>query len=192
MIPSKQKIFLIRHGETEWTLSDRHTGLTDIPLTSHGKEQALKLKEKLSSTHFRKVLVSPLQRAKLTCQLAGFLGVAEIDEDLVEWNYGDYEGKKTADILKKDPAWDIFTKGAPGGESIADVDRRARRVIKKIRETAGDLALFSSGHILRAIAACWLGMTAAEGKYFQLSTASISTLGYEHENPVILTWNQTS
>ena len=188
----KQQIFLIRHGETEWTLSDQHTGLTDIPLTSHGKEQALKLKERLSSSHFSKVLVSPLQRAKLTCQLAGFLDAAIIDEDLVEWNYGDYEGKKTADILKKDPAWDIFTKGAPNGESIADVDRRARHVIKKIKEAPGNVALFSSGHILRAIAACWLGMTAAEGKFFQLSTASISTLGYERENPVILTWNQTA
>lgn len=188
----KQKIYLIRHGETEWTLSDQHTGLTDIPLTPYGEKQALQLKDKLSVHPFGKVLTSPLKRAKRTCELASLLDHAEIEPDLVEWNYGKYEGKKSSDILKENPSWTIFTHGAPGGESIADVDKRARRVIQKIKNVNGDVAIFSSGHILRVLAACWLGMTAAEGRFFQLSTASISKLGYEHDLPVIILWNQVS
>lgn len=188
----KQRIYLIRHGETEWTISDRHTGLTDLPLTSHGQQQALALGDRLRDHPFKRVFVSPLQRALKTAAIAGFVKQAEIDPDLVEWNYGDYEGRKTEDILKEDPSWSIFTKGAPGGESIADIQKRAHRVLKKVQAISGDVALFSSGHFLRVFTACYLGMTAAEGRYFLLSTASVSILGYEKDNkdsPVIVLWN---
>lgn len=185
----KQKVYLIRHGETEWSLSDQHTGLTDIPLTEHGKIQAAGLKERLKNHPFELVLVSPLQRAYKTCELAGFAKSAQIDPDLVEWDYGNYEGKKTADILKENPSWDVFVDGAPGGESVAAIEKRAKRVLKKIKEANGDVALFSSGHILRVLTACWLGLSGAEGALFALSTASISILGYERETPVITLWN---
>ncbi len=185
----KQKIYLIRHAETEWTVLDKHTGLTDIPLTARGEEQAKALKERLKGHSFARVLVSPLQRAFKTCTLAGFSDKAEVDPDLVEWNYGDYEGKKTADILKTDPTWDIFSSGAPGGESVAAVGQRAKRVLKKIQQIQGDVALFSSGHFLRTLTACYLQLTPAEGRLFLLSPASISILGYEREDPVLLLWN---
>lgn len=129
---------------------------------------------------------------KKTCELAGFSKQFEIDRDLVEWNYGKYEGKKTEEILKEDPSWNLFSKGAPGGESVADVEKRARRVLEKIRNSSGDVALFSSGHFLRALAACWLNLPAADGRLFFLSTASLSILGYEKKDPVILLWNQAS
>lgn len=184
-----KKVYLIRHGETEWSLSDQHTGLTDIPLTERGKTQAEGLKERLKNHPFQLILVSPLQRAYKTCELAGFAKEAKIDPDLVEWDYGDYEGKKTADILKENPSWDIFAEGVPGGETVAEIEKRAKRVLKKIKETKGDVALFSSGHFLRVLTACWLGLSGAEGRLFLLSTASISILGYERETPVIVLWN---
>lgn len=186
------KIYLIRHGETEWTLADRHTGLTDIPLTPKGEEEARALKKQLAGHAFKRVLTSPLQRAKKTCELAGFSEQLEIDPDLVEWDYGKYEGKKTDEILKEDPSWNVFDDGAPGGESVADVEKRAFRVLTKIHNTPEDVALFSSGHFLRALTACWLNLSAAEGRLFFLSTASVSILGYERTNPVILLWNQLS
>ena len=184
------KIYLIRHGETAWTLSDQHTGLTDLPLTHNGEEEARNLKKLLANHSFQRVLASPLQRAKKTCELAGFSKQCEIDPDLVEWNYGKYEGKKTEEILKENPSWNLFSQGAPGGESVADVEKRAHRVLEKIKGTSGDVALFSSGHFLRALAACWLNLSAAEGRFLFLSTASVSILGYEKNDPVILLWNQ--
>lgn len=186
-------VYLARHGETEWSLSGQHTGLTDLPLTPHGEELALRLKKRLEGMRFAKVFTSPLQRAARTCALAGFGGVAETIPELVEWNYGDYEGIKTADIHKKRPDWDLFKHGCPGGESVHQVTLRANRAIEKLREVDGDVLCFSSGHFLRALAACWLGLGAAGGRYFVLSTTSLSALGYEHniDEPVIKLWDET-
>jgi len=187
-----QKVYLIRHGETEWTQTKKHTGLTDIPLTIEGREQARWLKEKLTDKSFKKVFCSPLERAKETCEIAGLMKDAEICDDLVEWDYGDYEGKTTAEIREIDPKWTIFAKGAPNGESIGDIATRAQKVIAKVRDIPGDVAIFSSGHFSRALAARWLQLTVSDGKLFLLSTASISILGFERENPVLITWNQCS
>ena len=191
MTPFQQKVYLIRHGETEWTIANKHTGLTDIPLTIEGKKQAQWLKTKLMHKHFKQVFCSPLLRAKETCEITGFLERAEMDNDLVEWNYGDYEGKTTAEILAKDPSWTIFSKGAPHGETPHDVIFRAEKMISKIKAISGDVILFSSGHFLRSLAATWLHLPIKEGKFFLLSTASLSILGYERETPAIVTWNQT-
>jgi len=185
-----QKVYLVRHGETEWTQSKQHTGLTDIPLTDEGRRQTEWLKSRLKGLHFKKVFSSSLARAKETCEIAGFLNIAEIDEDLVEWDYGDYEGKTTPEILKTDPKWNIFTSGAPGGESIGDVGVRASRVIAKVHQIQGDVLIFSSGHFSRCLAAKWLQYSISEGKHFVLSTASCSILGYEKEDPAILLWNE--
>jgi broad specificity phosphatase PhoE len=186
-------IWLARHGETEWSLSGQHTGLTDLPLTPHGEELALKLKKRLAGMTFAKVFTSPLQRAARTCELAGFGGVVEKLPDLVEWNYGDYEGIKTHDIHKERPDWDLFKHGCPGGESVHQVTMRANRVIERLRAVEGDALCFSSGHFLRALAACWLGLGAAGGRYFVLSTTSLSALSYEHNihEPVIKLWDET-
>ena len=184
-----QKVFLIRHGETEWTASKRHTGLTDLSLLEKGREQAEQLKERLEGLSFKKVFCSPLLRAKETCQIAGFFEEAKIDEDLYEWDYGAYEGLTTAEIHKEDPKWSIFLKGAPKGESIGDVATRAKRMIGKVQGVEGDVAIFSSGHFLRAFAAMWLHLHVQDGRLFALSTASISILGYEHGQPVIIRWN---
>ncbi len=186
-----QKVYLIRHGETEWTQLKKHTGLTDIPLTDEGREQAEWLKNKLGENKFKRVFCSPLERAKETCEIAGFSKQADIDEDLVEWNYGDYEGKTTAEIREIDPKWTIFSKGAPNGESVGDIATRTQRMISKIRAVQGDVAIFSSGHILRALGVHWLHLPVTEGKLLLLSTASVSVLGYERESPVIVSWNQT-
>ena len=186
-----QKVYLIRHGETEWTLSKKHTGLTDIPLTDEGRLQAEWLKGKLEDKKFKKIFCSPLERASETCEIAGLMKQAEIDEDLVEWNYGDYEGKTTAEIREMNPKWSIFTKGALGGESIGDISARTGRVISRLRDIPGDVAVFSSGHFLRALAARWLHLPVTEGRLFLLSTASISILGYERDTPVLVTWNET-
>lgn len=186
-----QKVYLIRHGETEWTEQRKHTGLTDIPLTDEGRLQAGWLKDKLSGLKFKKIYCSPLIRARETCDLAGFGKEAENDDDLVEWDYGKYEGMTTAEIREVDPKWSIFSKGAPNGESIGDVATRTTRVIARVREIPGDVALFSSAHFLRALAARWLQLSVCDGKLFRLSTASISILGYERETPVLLGWNET-
>lgn len=187
-------IYLARHGETAWTISGQHTGLTDLPLTERGAQDASRLKDLLSGETFAKVFTSPLQRAVRTCELAGFGPVAEIDRDLVEWNYGAYEGRRTADILKERPEWRLFRDGCPGGESPADVGARADRVIVRVRVADGDVLLFSSGHFLRMLAARWLGFEPSAGQYFQLSTASLSILGFEHDRsePVIRLWNETA
>jgi broad specificity phosphatase PhoE len=186
-------IWLARHGETEWSLSGQHTGLTDLPLTPHGEELAKKLAPRLKGMSFAKVFTSPLQRARRTCELAGFGAVAEVMPDLVEWNYGDYEGIKTHDIHKDRPDWDLFKHGAPGGESVDQVTARASGVIAKLRAVDGDVLCFSSGHFLRALAGTWLGMGAAGGHLLLLGTTSLSALSYEHniEEPVIKLWNET-
>lgn len=186
-------IALARHGETEWSLSGQHTGLTDLPLTAAGKDQARRLGKRLESLRFGRVLTSPLQRAACTCALAGFGAVAETDPDLVEWNYGDYEGVRTAEILRTRPGWQLFRDGCPGGESPADIGARADRVIARLRAAAGDTLLFSSGHISRVLAARWLGLPPGAGTCFILNTASLSLLGYEHDltEPAIRLWNDT-
>lgn len=186
-----QNVYLVRHGETEWTHLKKHTGLTDIPLTETGRAQTQWLKEKLANKKFKKVFCSPLMRAKETCELTGLLNSAEIDPDLVEWNYGDYEGKTTAEIRELDPKWTIFSKGGPNGESVGDIGARAMRVIAKVRRVQGDVVIFSSGHFLRSLAAKWLQKPITDGKYYLLSTASISVLGFERESPVFVSWNQT-
>jgi len=184
-------ISLARHGETEWSLSGQHTGLTDMPLTANGEEQARRLGERLRGQSFAKVLTSPLQRASRTCALAGFGAVAEIEPDLVEWNYGDYEGVKTHDILHDRPGWQLFRDGCPGGESPDQAGARADRAIARIRAIGGDVLVFSSGHFLRVFAARWLGLPAGGGRYFVLTTASLSVVGYEHDlsEPVIRLWD---
>ena len=186
-------IWLARHGETEWSLSGQHTGLTDLPLTPHGEELAKKLAVRLKGMEFAKVFTSPLQRARRTCEIAGFGGQVEIMPDLVEWNYGDYEGVKTHDIHKTNPGWELFRDGCPGGESVEQVTARASRVIAQLREVDGDVLCFSSGHILRSIAGCWLGLGAAGGRLLLLGTTSLSALSYEHnlQEPAIKQWNET-
>jgi probable phosphoglycerate mutase len=191
MIFTHHKIYLIRHGETEWTLSGKHTGRSDIPLTKNGEEQSANIGRYLKGMGFQKVLTSPLIRAKETCRLAGLFTHALVDEDLREWNYGDYEGITSAEIRAKDPHWTIFTAGAPGGESVADIGARANRVLGTIRSIPGDVAVFSHGHFLRALAARWLEMPPAFGQQLVLSPASLSILGFEKEKPAIITWNQT-
>jgi probable phosphoglycerate mutase len=186
-------IYLARHGETEWSLSGRHTGRTDLPLTAEGEDQARKLGERLSGTRVARVFTSPLQRALRTGELAGFTA-AEPMPDLMEWDYGAYEGIKTAEILATRPGWHLFRDGCPGGETPDQVGTRADRVIAALREVDGDVLCFSSGHILRVLAARWLGLPPGEGRLFVLSTASLSILGYEHDlsEPVIRLWNDTT
>jgi len=186
-------VYLARHGETEWTLTERHTGLTDLPLTARGERNAQGLKERLHGLTFARVFTSPLQRVRRTCELAGFGDRAEIDRDLVEWNYGEYEGRRTVDIHKKRPDCELFHDGCPGGESLDDVGSRADRVIQQVRAVDGNVLVFSSGHFLRVFAARWLGLEAAFGRYFLLSTASFSAVSYEHRlsQPAIQLWNDT-
>jgi len=185
-------VYLARHGETAWSLSGQHTGLTDLPLTRDGERNALALGERLRGLAFAKVFTSPLQRAARTCALAGFGAVADVDRDLVEWNYGDYEGRRTAEILAQRPGWELFRDGCPGGEAAADVGARADRVIARARAITGNVLVFSSAHILRVIAARWLGLPPGGGRYLVLGTGSLSSLGYEHNSaePVIRFWNE--
>jgi len=193
MIQKLPILYLARHGETAWSLSGQHTGLTNLPLTEHGERNARQLGERLRGLTFAKVFTSPLQRAAKTCELAGFGAVAEIDRDLVEWNYGEYEGLRRAEILAKRPGWEIFCDGCPGGESPEQVADRADRVVKCARAANGDALVFSSGHFLRTLAARWLGLEPAAGSFFLLNTASLSALSYEHDlsQPAIELWNDT-
>jgi broad specificity phosphatase PhoE len=186
-------IYLARHGETAWSLSGQHTGLTDLPLTQRGERNARALGEQLKGLKFARVFTSPLQRAHRTCELAGFGAEAEVDPDLVEWNYGEYEGHTTAQIHALRPNWELFRDGCPGGESPDQIGARACRVVSRLRAIPGAVLLFSSGHFLRVLGAQWLGIGPAAGKYLLLSTASLSTLGYEHgvSQPVIRLWNDT-
>jgi broad specificity phosphatase PhoE len=186
-------VYLARHGETAWSLSGQHTGLTDLPLTERGERNARSLGERLKGLTFAAVLTSPLQRAVRTCELAGFGGRAEVDRNLLEWNYGQYEGLRSADIRKERPDWQLFRDGCPGGEAPYQVGARADRVVSRVRAIGDDVLLFSSGHFLRVLAARWLGLEPAAGRYFLLSTASLSALGYEHDRsePVIRLWDDT-
>ena len=184
-------IYVARHGETAWTLSGQHTGLTDLALTERGERNARRLEERLRGLSFTRVFTSPLQRAKRTCELAGFGAVAEIDPDLLEWNYGEYEGRLTRDIHAERPDWQLFRDGCPGGESPSQVSVRADRAIERVRKISGNVLLFSSGHFLRVLAARWLGFEPEAGRFFLLSTASLSGLSYEHNlsQPAIRLWD---
>jgi broad specificity phosphatase PhoE len=186
-------IYLARHGETAWSISGQHTGITDLPLTERGERNAIRLGERLKGLKFAKVFTSPLQRASLTCQLAGFGAEAQLDPDLVEWNYGNFEGLKTSEIYCDHPHWQLFCDGCPGGEMPDQVAARADRVIARVTTVEADVLLFSSGHFLRMFAARWLQLQPQGGRYFLLSTASLSILGYEHgiDEPVIKLWNDT-
>lgn len=188
-------VYLARHGETAWSLSGQHTGITDLPLTERGERNALCLGERLQGLTFAKVLTSSLQRATRTCELAGYRSLAEIDRELLEWHYGEYEGRTTKDIQTERPDWQLFLDGCPGGESPNQVGARADHVVERVRAVKGDVLLFSSGHFLRVFAARWLGLEVAAGRYFLLSTGSLSMLAYEHHSltePVIRLWNDTS
>ncbi len=183
-----QQIWLIRHGETEWSRSGRHTGKTDVPLTERGREQAIALGPLVQAKTFALVLTSPSQRARQTCRLAGFTD-AEIDPRLMEWDYGDYEGRTTAEIRKERPAWSLWRDGVPHGERIEDAGLRAKAVIERAAGAEGDVMIFAHGHILRILTACWLGLAPEGGRLFALDPASVCVLGYEHETRVILSWN---
>jgi broad specificity phosphatase PhoE len=187
--PTK-KIYLVRHGETEWTLSGQHTGSTDIPLTLNGEQQARMLRDKLAHLSPLSVFTSPLQRASRTCELAGF-HQAQIDPDLVEWNYGDYEGLTSQKIHKTQPDWTIFKNGAPHGESLKDVQSRADRILSKLEEIQGNIMLFSHGHFLRVLATRWLQLPVQDGRLFALFPASVSILGFEKNTKVLQLWNST-
>jgi broad specificity phosphatase PhoE len=187
-------IYLARHGETAWTLTGQHTGLTDLPLTAQGERNARGLGDRLTGLVFAKAFTSPLQRARRTCALAGFGTVAEVDSDLVEWNYGEYEGLRTAEIRAERPDWQLFRDGCPGGESPAQVMARAENVLGRVRAVKGDVLLFSSGHFIRVLAARWIGLEpSVNSMSFLLSTASLSSVGYEDDlcRPVIRLWNDT-
>lgn len=186
-------IYLARHGETAWSLTGQHTGLTDVPLTERGERNALLLGKRLAGLNFAKVFTSPLKRAARTCELAGFGTSAEVDRDLVEWNYGKFEGLRTAEIHAENPDWQLFRDGCPGGESPDQVGTRADHVLSRVRAIKGDVLIFSSGHILRVMAAHWLGLEPAAGRFLMLSTASLSALGYENNvcQPAIRFWNDT-
>ncbi|MGH7029684.1 MAG: histidine phosphatase family protein [Stellaceae bacterium] len=187
-------VYLARHGETAWSLSGQHTSRTDLPLTRRGEDQARALAARLRGLTFAKVLTGPSRRALRTCELAGFGPAAVIEPDLAEWDYGDYEGRRTAEILTSRPDWQLFRDGAPGGESPDQAGIRADRVIARIRADRGSALVVSSAHISRVVAARWLGLTPSGGRYFVLGTANLSILGYEHNlaEPAIKLWNDTS
>jgi probable phosphoglycerate mutase len=184
-----QQVYLARHGETEWSLSGQHTGITDIPLTENGRNLAKRLAPVLATERFALVLTSPLERARKTCELAGLGAHAEIDRDLMEWNYGEYEGLTPKQIDAQAPGWMIFTDGCPGGESPAQVSARADRLVARVRSVEGDVALFAHGHIFRVFAARWLGLPAMAGCHFLLDTATLSILSYYRNLPAIRRWN---
>lgn len=186
------RLYLARHGETEWSMTGQHTGLTDIPLTKRGERNAVSLGERLGGITFKRVLTSPLVRAKRTCELAGYLANAETCGDAVEWNYGSYEGRRTKDIRAEErPGWYLFRDGCPDGEMPEEVGERADRIIDKVREVDGDVILFSHGHFLRVLAARWMDLPAHEARRLLLTTASLSVMSYEHglDQPAVLLWN---
>ena len=181
---------LVRHGETEWSLNGRHTGKTDIPLTEEGRRQARALGSQLGAWRFALVLTSPLQRALETCRLAGYGEQAQQRPDLVEWDYGRYEGLTSNQIEEIDPGWSLWRDGGPGGEKAADVGRRTDRVIAEVRGVDGDALIFAHGHVLRVLASRWLGEPPEGGRHYAVQTATLSVLSYEHTDPVIRHWNQ--
>jgi probable phosphoglycerate mutase len=185
-----QHIVLVRHGETEWSATGRHTSRTDVPLTDQGERQAEALGRCLMEWRFAQVLTSPLQRASEACRLAGLGEVAEVRPDLTEWDYGEYEGRTTPEIRAEKPGWTLWSDGVPGGERAEQVGARADRILAEARRAGGDVALFSHGHLLRVVAARWIGLPPEAGRGFALDTATLSVLGYERETPVIARWNQ--
>jgi probable phosphoglycerate mutase len=183
------RVFLIRHGETAWSLSGQHTGVTDIPLTENGRVVARRLAPALAQERFALVLSSPRQRAQETARIAGFAGAVRVDPDLAEWNYGEYEGLTTPQIRERVPGWTVFTHPCPGGETGAQVSARADRVLARARAGAGDVALFSHGHMGRVLAARWLELPPEAGRHFLLGTATLNVLGWERSTPAIAIWN---
>ena len=185
----EQKVYLLRHGETEWSLNGRHTGVTDVPLTENGRTAARRLEPILAKETFALVLTSPLSRARETCDLAGLGKHANVEPDLIEWNYGEYEGLKTEQIRLTRPDWSVFRYGCPGGETPDQIGARADRVLTKVRASEGDVALFAHGHILRVLAARWINLSAGYGEHFLLDTATLNVLGYYRESPAFKIWN---
>ncbi len=192
MSEPKQEIWLMRHGETEWSVSGKHTSRTDLPLLPSGIKQAQELASKVKEEKFALVLVSPMHRAQETCRLAGLSAAAQIADDLREWDYGAYEGKTTAEIRKDRPGWQLWRDGVNGGESLDQVRLRVQRVIEHARKAEGNVALFAHGHVLRILTAVWLNLPPNDGQFFALNTGTISVLGFEHEYRVIRRWNCTS
>ncbi len=184
-----QRVGLIRHGETEWSLNGRHTSYTDLPLTQNGREQAKLLKKAFSHIEFKQVFCSPLKRARETCDLAGLSENVIIVPGLTEWNYGDFEGLTTAQIEERIPDWDLFLHGCPGGESPQQVSDRADQIIGKIQEIDGNVAIFSHGHFTRALAIRWVNLPIQNGRMFVLGTATLNVLGAYHDDPAIVNWN---
>ena len=189
---SDHQVVLVRHGQTEWSVSGQHTGTTDIPLTDEGRRHAEALGGRLAAWSFARVLTSPLARAFDTCRLAGLGDGAQPTDDLREWDYGEYEGRRTVDIREERPGWVLWRDGVPGGETAEQVGLRADRVIDVARSAGGDVALFAHGHVLRVIGARWIGLPPDHGALLALSTASISVLGWERETAVIERWNETA
>lgn len=189
MAEKEQKIYLLRHGETEWSLNGKHTGVTDISLTDNGRIAARLLQPILAKETFALVLTSPLSRARETCELAGLGKRAHVEPDLIEWNYGEYEGLTTEQIRLTRPGWSVFRDGCPGGESPEQVGARADRVLIRVRATEGNVVLFAHGHILRVLAARWINLPASYGEHFLLDTATLNVLGYYRESPAFKTWN---
>jgi broad specificity phosphatase PhoE len=182
------EVWLVRHGETEWSKAGRHTSTTDLPLTAEGEQVARSLRDRLASTSFGLVLTSPMQRARVTADLVGF-GEAEVDDDLVEWGYGQYEGRTSAEIRERVPSWTIWTHETPGGETPQQVGERLDRVVERLRAVPDRALVFGHGHALRALTARWLALPVTDGRLFRLDTATLSRLGYERESPVIAAWN---
>jgi probable phosphoglycerate mutase len=188
-VSDRPTVFLLRHGETEWSRDGRHTGRTDVPLTETGRGEARQAGRALGDREFARVLVSPLARARETAELAGLRGPVEICEDLREWDYGEYEGRTTAEIRLDRPGWSLWRDGVIGGETVEEVGRRADRVIAALRRLDGDIALVAHGHVLRILAARWVSLEPAAGQHLVLATATVSQLGHERETPAITLWN---
>ena len=189
MAASTQRVYVVRHGETEWSLSGQHTGVTDIPLTDNGRAVARLLKPILAEPSFMLVLTSPLGRARETCELAGLGARAVLEPDLKEWNYGEYEGLTSKQIHAKAPGWTVFRDGCPGGETPAQIGARVDRVLARVRSAPGDVALFAHGHVLRVLAARWIGLAPGAGEHFLLDTATLNVLGYYRDSPAVKLWN---
>jgi probable phosphoglycerate mutase len=189
MTTSTQRVYVVRHGETEWSLSGQHTGVTDIPLTENGRAVARQLKPILAEPSFTLVLTSPLSRARETCELAGLGGRAVLEPDLKEWNYGEYEGLTPKQIHAKAPGWMVFRDGCPGGETPAQVGARVDRVLARVRAAPGDVALFAHGHVFRVLVARWIGLAPGAGQHFLLDTATLNVLGYYRDSPAVKIWN---
>ncbi len=187
--PGRHEVVLVRHGQTAWSLSRQHTSRTEVPLTEQGAAEALALRDRLGPRRFAVVLTSPRVRAAETCRLAGYGDVAEVADDLTEWDYGEYEGRTTAAIREDRPGWTLWGDGVPGGESAAQVAGRADRVVERLRAVDGDVAVFAHGHLLRVLAARWLDLPPEAGRLLSLDPASVSALGWEREQPVVVSWN---